>query len=114
MRKPTSFNLFQTMSDIGNIKQFELYVDGSWGLYGIPTSWSNTTMKSYFIHKCSNFNTYRMAHYYINYENEEGKGTLYDIVCEQCHTSAPQGLQALYRFHSYGIETTLVFLERAI
>ena len=101
--------LFQTMSSTDNIKEKKLHVDGNWSLYGTPETWTPSDMSSYFVHKCSGFEDSRMHHYWINYNHEE-EDFFYDIFCEGCRTSAPDGLQALWRFHN-DLHATLVFLE---
>ncbi len=103
--------LFQTRSQTGDIKQNKLYVDKDWCIYGIPTSWGVSNMVSYFVHYCSKFKEKKRHHYWVNYENQED--VLYDIKCGECATSAPQGIQALWRFHNPNTRTTLVFIEEA-
>jgi hypothetical protein len=101
------------MSLTGNIKEIKLYVDGAWSLYGRPSTWGlDNLMKSYFIHDCPNYKKSIWYHYWINYLGEEKQSTLFDIDCQECNTSAPQGLQALWRFHSFGCETALIFMEK--
>ncbi len=107
--KPDNHKLYQTMSEPGNIREHKLYVDENWSLYGKPTSWWNSDTNSYFIHRCPKFELPHLHQYWINDISEEG--VLCDICCQNCHTSAPYGIQALWRFHNPRLESILVFIE---